>query len=482
MFGLPLVHVVRGIDPSSGRRPTAVGIIAVGQVAVGVIAIGQVAVGAISLGQASIGLGWGIGQLAFGMLAAGQVAAGLLGAAGQLAVAPARARHGHRHGLFVAVGLAADGACAGDGRGRRRRRLGPLLDTPSPTRIASVRDGRAHVAAEVVSDDQLRAPLSSRPCVFWHTVHVGPAMREHERSGGNVMIGDESGQACVDFGSEVIFIRSDSYREIAGPDWALHLETSLARGETLHVAGPVTVTSDPSAGAPYPRRRVARVLGAARRAAHRHDAQPARDPDRAAVRRRVRLDAGRERHRSPRSPGRWSFSRSLELRGAEAQLPLDALGFTSRVHADAVASRPLGLVHRRVGGRDERLRVVDLALDGGADADRDRDDLARVLEAVLLDGRAQPLAQRARAVGLDLAADDGELLAAVARQHVLGADRRGHHARDAPPAPGRRARWPYVVVDLLEVVDVDEQQRQRLARAGPRSGSPSAADRRSSGG
>src|SRR5688572_11599779 len=66
VMGLPLVHIVRGIDPSSGRRPTAVGIVAIGQVAVGLVAIGQVAVGAISLGQASIGLGWGIGQLAFG--------------------------------------------------------------------------------------------------------------------------------------------------------------------------------------------------------------------------------------------------------------------------------------------------------------------------------------------------------------------------------------------------------------------------------
>ena len=41
--GLPLVHIVRGIDPSSGRRPPAVGVIAVGQVAIGLIAIGQVA-------------------------------------------------------------------------------------------------------------------------------------------------------------------------------------------------------------------------------------------------------------------------------------------------------------------------------------------------------------------------------------------------------------------------------------------------------
>src|SRR6476620_4821814 len=104
VFGLPLVHVVRGIDPSSGRRPAAVGIIAVGQVAVGVLAIGQVAIGGISLGQASIGLGWGIGQLAFGTMAAGQVAAGLLGAAGQLAFAPHALGMVTDTGLFVAAG------------------------------------------------------------------------------------------------------------------------------------------------------------------------------------------------------------------------------------------------------------------------------------------------------------------------------------------------------------------------------------------
>ena len=81
--GLPLVHVVRGVDPSSGRRPPAVGVIAVGQVAIGLIAIGQVAFGVISVGQAAIGLGWGVGQLAFGLLSAGQVACGAIGAIGQ---------------------------------------------------------------------------------------------------------------------------------------------------------------------------------------------------------------------------------------------------------------------------------------------------------------------------------------------------------------------------------------------------------------
>src|SRR6185312_154826 len=85
---LPLVHVVSGIDPSTGRRPPAVGVVAVGQVAIGVVAIGQVAIGAISIGQAAIALGWGVGQLAWGMLAAGQVAAGLLGSVGQVAFGP----------------------------------------------------------------------------------------------------------------------------------------------------------------------------------------------------------------------------------------------------------------------------------------------------------------------------------------------------------------------------------------------------------
>ncbi len=114
-----------------------------------------------------------------------------------------------------------------------------------------MRDGRSYITGEVLSNDRLSAPLASRPCVFWNTVYVGPAVRAHERSGGEVTIADQSGLARVDFDSEVVFIRSDSYREIAGPDWALHLETSLAQGEKLHVAGPVSLTPDASAGGPF---------------------------------------------------------------------------------------------------------------------------------------------------------------------------------------------------------------------------------------
>jgi hypothetical protein len=251
---LPLLHVVRGIDPSTGRRPPAVGVIAVGQIAIGVVAVGQVALGAISVGQAAIGLGWVIGQAACGLLAAGQVAAGLLGAVGQVALGPRAVGMIHLGGAWVALGWLIGGACVLAAIARRRRRLAPLLAAPWPREIRSVRgtpDDSAHVMAEVVSSNRLRAPLSGAPCVYWHTVEVGPAVREHEHGGGEVTIADTTGAARVDLDGPVIFIRSDNYSEIAGPDWALHLETSLAHGDAIHVAGPVTLTPDREAGGAY---------------------------------------------------------------------------------------------------------------------------------------------------------------------------------------------------------------------------------------
>ena len=252
---LPLLHVVRGIDPSTGRRPPAVGVIAVGQIAVGVVAVGQVALGAISVGQAAIGLGWGIGQAACGLLAAGQVAAGMLGAVGQVALGPRAIGMIHLGGAWVALGWLAGGVCVLAAIVRRRRRLAPMLAAPWAGEIRSVRgapaeDG-AHVVAEVVSTNRLRAPLSGAPCVYWHTVEVGPAMRQHEHGGGEVTIADATGAARVDLDGPVIFIRSDTYSEIAGPDWALHLETSLAHGDRIHVAGPVTLTPDREAAGAY---------------------------------------------------------------------------------------------------------------------------------------------------------------------------------------------------------------------------------------
>lgn len=252
---LPLVHVVSGIDPSTGRRPPAVGVVAVGQVAVGVVAIGQVAIGGISIGQAAVALGWGVGQLAWGMLAAGQVAAGLLGAVGQVALGPHAVGMVHADGAWVALGWLVAGLMLATAVAQRRRRLAPLLSQPVPSPIRSVELGSAgeiaHVAARVVSPDRLRGPLSGTPCVYWHTVDVGPAVRHHEHAGSEMTIADDGGSARVDLGQHVTFIRSDHYREIAGPDWALHLETSLAQGDEVHVAGPLTVAPDHDRGAAF---------------------------------------------------------------------------------------------------------------------------------------------------------------------------------------------------------------------------------------
>ena len=43
----------------------------------------------------------------------------------------------------------------------------------------------------------------------------------HEHRGAEVTIADATGAARVDLDGPVTFIRSDNYREIAGPDWAL---------------------------------------------------------------------------------------------------------------------------------------------------------------------------------------------------------------------------------------------------------------------
>jgi hypothetical protein len=87
-FGLPLIHIAAGIDPETGRKRIAKGIIAIGNVAKGVIAIGGIAVGGITIGGISLGV------LAFGGISFGIVALGILLAfavflaAGILAISP----------------------------------------------------------------------------------------------------------------------------------------------------------------------------------------------------------------------------------------------------------------------------------------------------------------------------------------------------------------------------------------------------------
>jgi hypothetical protein len=98
LFGLPLLHIARGIDPKTGLPRVAVGIVAVGNVAIGVLAVGGLAFGGLVFGGLGLGVfvmaGVAAGLLAFGgvalalYLAVGGVAISAVYALGGLAVAP----------------------------------------------------------------------------------------------------------------------------------------------------------------------------------------------------------------------------------------------------------------------------------------------------------------------------------------------------------------------------------------------------------
>jgi predicted Ser/Thr protein kinase len=86
-FGLPLVHVASGVDPSTGKRRIARGIIALGDRAKGVIALGGFATGVIAFGGLAVGV-IPVGGFSFGLFGIGGFALGLIGAYGGLVIAP----------------------------------------------------------------------------------------------------------------------------------------------------------------------------------------------------------------------------------------------------------------------------------------------------------------------------------------------------------------------------------------------------------
>ncbi len=87
LFGWPLLHVAIGVNPATGRKRPARGIIALGCHPCGVIAFGDVAVGVIACGIFGYGL-ISFSVIAVGVFAMGSVAVGLLLAMGGVAVAP----------------------------------------------------------------------------------------------------------------------------------------------------------------------------------------------------------------------------------------------------------------------------------------------------------------------------------------------------------------------------------------------------------
>ena len=129
----------------------------------------------------------------------------------------------------------------------------------------------------------------------------------------------------------------------------------------------------------------------------------------------------------------------------------------------------LDLVHRPIGGLHELVRR---RRDIGQRGDADRRGQAHVelvggQEAVRRNPVADALGDHDRAVATGLGQDHRELVAAKARHDVgfAGAradDRGGLHQRTAA------RQVPVGIVHGLEAVQIDEQQRQRRCRCGPR--------------
>ena len=155
-----------------------------------------------------------------------------------------------------------------------------------------------------------------------------------------------------------------------------------------------------------------------------------------------------------------------------------------RVHDELVAPRLLGVVHREVGGDEHVLAAERVAALEHRDAD------ARGDRAVARPGHGDPLgAQRLEQVVGDalgrgevgLRQQHGELVAAQPRQHVGLAQPRREQLRDARDdvVAGLVAER---VVDVLEVVEVEQQQRALVAVAAHEIGVRVELARRSSSG
>ena len=143
-------------------------------------------------------------------------------------------------------------------------------------------------------------------------------------------------------------------------------------------------------------------------------------------------------------------------------------------HVDLVAAERLGRVQRGVGVADQRVEPEHVALAAGhaALSVTETTSLSGSRISVAADDPAQLLGERRGRVGVGLGQDDEELLAAVAAGEVDDADVGGQQLRDVAQddvAGGMAVR----VVEPLEVVEVDEDQRQRPAVAGARASSSS---------
>ncbi|MGB0581814.1 MAG: protein kinase domain-containing protein, partial [Limisphaerales bacterium] len=117
ILGLPLLHVTSGIDPKTGQKRRAKGIVAIGENATGVFAFGTIAKGVFAFGALGIGLFADAG-LGVGLFALAGLGIGLIGSYAGLSIAPV-AIGGVSIGYYATGGLAfGKNAVGGNGQDR----------------------------------------------------------------------------------------------------------------------------------------------------------------------------------------------------------------------------------------------------------------------------------------------------------------------------------------------------------------------------
>ena len=125
-----------------------------------------------------------------------------------------------------------------------------------------------------------------------------------------------------------------------------------------------------------------------------------------------------------------------------------------------IAAGLFGGVELGVGGGEHRIRIGHAGLERrNADRDGDGDRPAARLEAVELDTTPCALRDDAGACELGLRHHDGELVATEARQALLPPDALARDLDDRAQYAVARG-VAEAIVDLLEAVDVEEQERQ----------------------
>ena len=133
-------------------------------------------------------------------------------------------------------------------------------------------------------------------------------------------------------------------------------------------------------------------------------------------------------------------------------------GAVARMAEDAVPAGGLGAIQGRVGPGDQRFRRIAFLGRGHAAADGDRQPTGHL--------SPQPLGERACPGQIRVRHDDHELLAPVSGDDVGLADA-------LVEQPGKllqhaiAVKVPFLIVHLLEVVDVEQGHRENSNGSGP---------------